>query len=569
MIDFLPLWLGLFIFPACQPIAPATLRASDQQSPLRAYADLDHNGRLTVSVTASTKAADTFGIAVPLPTRVAEQSRLPEKSRSGEELSNRLGRLRVETAKTARELLVSIDSGTPRSLRVYCKTAGVWQRVAQNPQQEWAIAAGEDGALELGVGVVIPDARRGGPRVAWPRAFTVQIAARSNPREPIRIPFRVAPYIVPSALDPVERLLMVSQDLTSDSVEAVRDFAAQTATRLTALDVPEDSDQWMQDTIEPGLFTFPTGDRPQQVFAILSGLRDGSGAQSARLDQYVTRRLRGQGVLTVSPGVPRKQARWIDWYGNLEATPPHTDGRSREFPYGRIITGKQGELTMHPDVMRFLEAQAVQWPPVVVDTSWLLIGHVDETVNFVPAKGKPGFKVLLPSPRAAREMIEQLLAQGLGRATVFAGTDDETTLARLSMTVAGTTENSAIDEAVSRVRQQLKKELNLQDSDFVMLPALFDGGVAVIPNAVNSAVVNRYLLVPEPRGPLVGGVDAFEQAIRKSLERCDVRVFFIDAWDAYHMAGGELHCGTNAFRRLRDPEWWNHEQATSRLSATK
>ena len=203
----------------------------------------------------------------------------------------------------------------------------------------------------------------------------------------------------------------------------------------------------------------------------------------------------------MAPAIPRKQARWNDWYGNVEATPPHTDRQGRRFPYGRVITGKQHEFTMHPGVLKFLEAQGVQWPPIVVDTSWLVIGHVDEVVNFVPAKTKAGFKVLLPSPKAARDMLQALLAKGLDEEPVFAATEDEMTLGALRMTISQTTENLAIDEAVARLREQLKTELNLEDSDFVMVPALFQSGMAVIPNAVNSVVVNGHLLVPKPLGP--------------------------------------------------------------------
>ena len=258
----------------------------------------------------------------------------------------------------------------------------------------------------------------------------------------------------------------------------------------------------------------------------------------------------------MAPGIPRKQARWNDWYGNVEATPPHTDRQGRRFPYGRVITGKHHEFTMHPGVLKFLEAQGVQWPPIVVDTSWLAIGHVDEVVNFVPAKSKAGFKVLLPSPKAAREMLQALLAKGLEEEPVFAATEDEMTLGELRMKISQTTENLAIDEAVARLREQLKMELNLEDSDFVMMPALFQGGLAVIPNAVNSVVVNGHLLVPKPLGPRLNEKDGFEQAIREALAGCDVRVVFIDSWNAYHLSGGEIHCGTNTFRRLRDPAWW-------------
>ena len=130
------------------------------------------------------------------------------------------------------------------------------------------------------------------------------------------------------------------------------------------------------------------------------------------------------------------------------------------------------------------------------------------------------------------------------------------TLGALRMTIAETSENLAIDESVARLREQLKTELNLDDSDFIMLPALFDGGMAVIPNPVNSVVVNGHLLVPKPLGPRVGGKDLFEQAIREKLTACDVRVVFVDSWNAYHVSGGEVHCGTNTFRRPRDPAWW-------------
>jgi protein-arginine deiminase len=69
-------------------------------------------------------------------------------------------------------------------------------------------------------------------------------------------------------------------------------------------------------------------------------------------------------------------------------------------------------------------------------------------------------------------------------------------------------------------------------------------------------VLNGHLLVSAQRGPVQDGTDLFEMAIREALASCDVEVEFIDSWRAYHVAGGEVHCGTNAFRRLRDPSWW-------------
>jgi protein-arginine deiminase len=155
-------------------------------------------------------------------------------------------------------------------------------------------------------------------------------------------------------------------------------------------------------------------------------------------------------------------------------------------------------------------------------------------------------------------MLSGLLAKGLGKALAFAGTRSETTIDSLAERIARSTENLAIEETVLSIREQLKVDLNLEDSDFVMVPALFERGIAVIPNAVNALVFNGYFVAAEPRGPKQDGNDLFEEAIRQSLASCDVKVMFVDAWDAYHVMAGEIHCGTNTLRRLRDAEWWKY-----------
>jgi hypothetical protein len=547
----IPLWLGLLIIPATD--SPQAERA---RPAFQVFADFDHTGKLSGPLNWSPQAGKDFVIVAPLPARGADRGLVLERAEADETLLKRLGRLRVETTKGGGDVDVSIESENRRWLRLFRKSDDGWRRVAPSEDKSWTLAPGGDRTLELGVGVVFPEANSAGPQAAWPREFTVVLSTKAERTWNVRVPFRVAPYIIPSALEPVEELLIVSLPLTADSVRSVAAFAAKSGLKLDALEANLPCDQWMQDAIEPGVFAFPTAVGPEQARAALAGIRKESRRSAARLDYQVARRLRRQGVVTVVPGLARKQSRWIDWYGNLEATPPYTDRQGHRFPYGRLITGKQGELTMHPDVMRFLEAQGVQWPPIVVDTSWLAIGHVDEVVNFVPAKSRAGFKVLLPSPKAARELLDSLVAQGMDEVSVFAGTEDEITVVKLRMTVAGASENLAIDDAVERIRTQLKTELNLDDADFVMVPALFRRGMAVIPNPVNSLVVNGHLLVPQPRGPRQDEKDRFEVAIRESLAGCDVRLVFIDTWQAYHSSGGEIHCGTNAFRRLRDPAWW-------------
>jgi protein-arginine deiminase len=522
---------------------------------VRVFADVEHTGKLIGPLAQAPKTARSFVIAVPLPANWTRRDLLPEPGKDREDPAGRLGRLRIE-ARKADATTVTIKGEGTDLFQLYRWTAAGWQREAAKTGTSWTLTTDKSGALEVGVGVVLPEARPGVEEPRWPGAFTVEVGTRVDDPKRLRIPCRVAPFLIPSSLDPAEELMVVSQAATGDAVKALEAFAARTKLKLYTHKAKPPCDQWMQDTIEPGLFTFPSGAKGGQARAVLSGLRLGFGKASAGLDQQIAERLREDGVVTVVPGVPRKNSRWIDWYGNLEVTPPHTDSRGRRFPYGRVLTGKQRQLAMHAGVMSFLKAQAVQWPPIVVDTSWLLIGHVDETVNFVPAKTRSGFKVLLPSPKAARDLLDSLLKKGLGELPVFEKSRRATTVRLLREQVAASKENLAIDETVAGIRKQLRKELNLEEADFVLLPVLFAYGMAVIPNAVNSVIVNGHVVAPAPRGPRQDGKDLFEEAIRGALAGCDVKVVFVESWRAYHQGGGEVHCGTNVFRRLREPAWW-------------
>ena len=148
---------------------------------------------------------------------------------------------------------------------------------------------------------------------------------KAQPGHRVRVPFRVAPFVIPSALEPVEELMIVSQPVTHDAVQGVRVIRCKNGLEARRHEADGGCDQWMQDTIQPGLFAFPTALGPEQVRAQPDGAPQRVKASAARLDYQIARSLRRQGVVTISPGIPRKKTRWIDGYGNLEATPPHFD----------------------------------------------------------------------------------------------------------------------------------------------------------------------------------------------------------------------------------------------------
>lgn len=555
---------GIALFPVIAILLSSLAGLAEGQDTkgIRVFADLTHSGELTGPVGAEVDAKREFGIVVPLPTACRDLDVLPEPEAGDEGLSRRLGRLRFEAAAGS-EVRLELSGSETTTVRLYQKTSAGWRK-AGNPGGGWTVTVDDTGVLEAGAGVQLSGTKDERFEHDWPCAagFAIEVGVVGKDGPKVRVPFRVAPFIIPCSLDPVKELLVVEMEDTAGAVKGLAAFAKETGVALHVLPGKTPCDQWMQDTIEPGVYAFPSAGETTLARGALTGLRAKFWNTAAGLDQQASDWLLETGVVAIVAGPPREDTRWIDWFGNLEVTPPHTGPEGQRFRYGRILTGKQNELAMHPQALAFLQSQAIQWPPIVVDTSWLMIGHVDEVVNFVPAKTATGFKVLLPSPQAARDMLDRLIADGRGELPVFEGTRDATTVRKLRETFGASEENQAIDKTVAGIREQLQRELSLDEDAFVMLPVLFDRGGAVIPNAVNGAVVNGSYLVTAPRGPRHEGVDLFEAAIQAALAECDVKVHFIDGWQAYHVLGGEIHCGTNAFRRLRDPAWWKEAETT-------
>jgi hypothetical protein len=83
--------------------------------------------------------------------------------------------------------------------------------------------------------------------------------------------------------------------------------------------------------------------------------------------------------------------------GNFAASPP-VEGA----PLGKLVRGEEVET----DLEEFLDVQWVQ-PTLVVETSWLAVGHVDELVAFVPdgVRPEPGGAVLHASTRLALDIL--------------------------------------------------------------------------------------------------------------------------------------------------------------------
>ncbi|MDT9206595.1 MULTISPECIES: protein-arginine deiminase family protein, partial [unclassified Limnospira] len=163
---------------------------------------------------------------------------------------------------------------------------------------------------------------------------------------------------------------------------------------------------------------------------------------------------------------PKNQ--WLDFYGNLNVTPPIPG-----YPMGRIYYGKADGETINPDILAFLEAQKVQWPPVEIDTSWLITRQVDELITFVPtASGRP--LMLVVSPQEGVNLLRQLAQTGYEGAAINRSLSTQTTVRAALNNELLIQHNLRLHrDKITPLINQLKEEFKLNDEQIVEVPAMF------------------------------------------------------------------------------------------------
>jgi protein-arginine deiminase len=376
----------------------------------------------------------------------------------------------------------------------------------------------------------------------------------------------VAPFLISCCLDPVDSVHVIKTEPTEPFVADLAPLVRAAGAELRAL---EDSalpkfDIWIQDATEIGLTT----DGLRLVHVALHGNR------GKKLDDLFAKKFLGKDFGVIQKGNYRGDwAQWIDWFGNLEVSPP-LKANGRAFPHGRIYAGTQGQRAMHPEVIAFLEAQGAQAPVLWLDTSWLIIGHVDEIVSWVPSRvGRP-YRMLMPSARLAVEILKKaeedtpggLLNRGTKREGDAPG-EYERPLAEALNDKGLMAAQEFVQKKIDGVRRTLQEGLGVADKDIIEIPVLFSSPgekyagrtCTETTNMVNSLLVGNTFIVPDPHGPLVNGKDVLLQAVKDRLEPLGCRVVAVDNFYPYHRFLGEVHCGTNATRRTsRRLSWPPH-----------
>ncbi|TWD81417.1 protein-arginine deiminase [Kribbella amoyensis] len=252
--------------------------------------------------------------------------------------------------------------------------------------------------------------------------------------------------------------------------------------------------------------------------------------------------------------------------GNFGTIPP-----TPEYPLGRIVYGGAGKFRPDDWFTRMLKAQGHQ-DPLMVDTTWLGVGHLDEFLHFVPADNRQGWVAVVADPALGWRLLhtvagDQLLVQGVDPAK----TDHPGLTVKQALELPELIDGTRI--ATAGVARALK-QLGLTEQQIVRVPALFKKleipagyprdnlTVTALPDAANgiSTGTGAYL-APRQHGPRKNGRDVYEHAVEQALGRVGVRTRWVEDWDyAHHVgtAGGELHCVTNVERDLRGTaRWWD------------
>lgn len=331
----------------------------------------------------------------------------------------------------------------------------------------------------------------------------------------------------------------------------------------------EGVDVWAQDEFESfGLWTPDAEiqlimnsprDRPMDVV-----VRKLSGPEIARVDLTI------KGTPDEAFGAPSQ-----DYGGNIEVTPPVTVNGTH-YPLGRIYYGT-ASFSLGPGlpaqegpsdtVKNFLHGTSVQ-DPIVLDSKWLCVGHVDEFVTFLPDPDAPrGFKVFVADVEAGITMLQNM-SEDVNLDRYAPGPEEGGYGYANPAALLGDTALIAYNRDIQRDNIDanmdiLRRELALQDEEIVRVPALFkelnlDGSCAeaLLPGTVNLLMVTNEegnggtAIIPDPFLRPSESTQDNDPLVQfwKDNAPDTLKLLFVDDWYVYHLGGGEVHCGTNQTR---------------------
>ena len=452
----------------------------------------------------------------------------------------------VPQLKDGGTLSISVSEAARPYVHIFYKDGSDYVFVENNDGQEIPLRLLKNGDVEL---------RLEANSYACPswdgKAEVTAVLGSPGDTQSDSVQLKVAPFIMLSAVQPALRIYVRDYPGKNERfIQSLKEITAQIGVELKIIGpgTYPPWEIWLQDVMEIGYSKTPLRGNP----VVLKANR------GSPLDDMPEKEMLGPdhgwfqcGEFRPEMGGGRRGDGWLDWYGNLEVTPP-LPGQ----PFGRIFYGydKSTGNSLNPQIVRMLEAQGVQAPLIKINTGWLLIKHVDEIFNFVPALGKAGkgFKLLVPDAALTYRLLDGWNAEGKGNLPILKEVTANETIASFEKKQELRDFNFRLQrEEIEQSIGEMKSAIGIDESDIIRIPALFEKyenyAPALMPNMVNAAFMNGHLLMADPRGPIENQKDLVQEYVRGLLSKEGVEVHFVDDL-AYHNRGGNVHCATNVTR---------------------
>lgn len=341
-----------------------------------------------------------------------------------------------------------------------------------------------------------------------------------------------------------EKLKLVILDSTNDGLDNLPLDDAEKQQYITH--VPFKGDRWLQDFGE--IMVASTADDPQEKLLLFDvnrgrGLRDLPSMLANFWSGYYfkidDRSMTG------------------NYGGNLEATPNNV-----HYVGNTSSTKMQNFFKDHGQAENLL----------VLNTSWLQVGHIDEYTSTIITDDACGFAIVKASPAKAMQLLrdagsesfdsfpaaydsqkyaqdfqamQKLLQDGsVLEADFTASTTMEKHLVRQAKIIDII--NNNVDQLIKKIQSKSPQCANIKVVEF---PILFKCSTsdapsrchAWLPGTANMLVLRDHLIIPDPF------FTPFKNAIKEQADAFKQKVHFVDDM-FYHKGIGEIHCGTNVFR---------------------
>ncbi|CAF3491068.1 hypothetical protein FGSG_02893 [Fusarium graminearum PH-1] len=371
---------------------------------------------------------------------------------------------------TAKGSIIIADKTGASKVRIFVKQSGKWNYVAA----DHVFTAKElKSGLELGV-----DARDVRRPQDWNGYAKIQFTVTDGKTKATdAVAVRVAPVLTHHHGQHAQRIFTTG--VNEAGVNKVQEtFIADILRNVAGAGIKEpvfqfhNQDIWTQDFFEPGYASIPGPNGPVSIRIMIR-----SAQSSRRSGRDAFHDLRNDQVGAVQhPG----DGDSIDSTGNLETIPPYSHN-GKSFPVGRTIMGAWDGRA--PLMVEFLKAQQVQ-EPLILDTSWLYVGHVDEFIQFLPSNNKLGWVIMVADPMKGVDLLKKAVKTGHGKVKAvsrpLSADEKKEQLCLPRQTIAEALKFKSFDainkHSAERIQANLdiiKRETGITDEDIHRVPALF------------------------------------------------------------------------------------------------